>query len=285
MKEEAKSAETSAQPEPAVVAGPAQGPAASPSATLLRLQATIGNRATARLVQRSARAERQMVQRGVLDALGHGYDVYTGIPDTDPGKPFAQELMRWRVLGTGSMFIKRGSADPDWNTFMLGRPELHRAMLDPFKAIAEEQAALGPSGSEWAGGYRQISKDITGVRLNELESMRLTLHGCHRIEIRGRAHVAAEGGDFIVRLWPQMTWVDRAAMHPGTTTELDSGKQIDDSSFTAAGWDYDERIMFEPVGSILAPDASSKWRVSGGVATHVAGWPPEGSVPQGGRRG
>ena len=285
MREEAKSREATVQPEPAVTAGPTEGFGASPSETLLRLQATIGNRATTKLVQRSARAERQMVQRGVLDALGHGLDVYTGIPDSDPGKKFAQELMRWRVLGAGQMFVKRGSADPEWNTFMLERPELHRAMLDPFKAIAEEQAALGPSGSEWSGGYRNISKDITGVKLNELESMRLTLHGCHRIEIRGRAHVAAEGGDFIVKLWPQMTWVDRAAMHPGTTTELDSGKQIDDSSFTAAGWDYDERIMFELVGSVLAPDASSKWKVSGGVATHVAGWPPEGSVPQGGRRG
>jgi hypothetical protein len=285
MREEAKSAEARAQPEPAATAGPTWGPVASPSETVLRLQATIGNRATTRLVQRSVRAERQMVQRGVLDALGHGLDVYTGIPDSDPGKKFAQELMRWRVLGAGQMFVKHGSADPDWNTFMLERPELQRAMLAPFKELAEEQAALGPSGSEWSGGYRNISKDITGVKLNELESMRLTLHGCHRIEIRGRANVAAEGGDFIVKLWPQMTWVDRAAMHPGTTTELDSGKQIDDSSFTAAGWDYDERIMFELVGSVLAPDASSKWKVSGGVATHVAGWPPEGSVPQGGRRG
>jgi hypothetical protein len=74
VRETAKSAETTAQPEPAVTAGPTQGPAASPSETLLRLQATIGNRATTRLAQRSTRAERQMVQRGVLDALGKGLD-------------------------------------------------------------------------------------------------------------------------------------------------------------------------------------------------------------------
>ena len=268
------------------------GPGAE-AAEVLQLQATIGNRATTAMLQRSGRVGspvrgrpgRQLVQRGFWSAIGHGLDVYSGIPDSDPGKPFAQELMRWRMLGMGSDFIKRGSADSDWNQFMLDRPELQRAMVPVFKKIAEEQAALGPSGSEWMGGYRNISKDITGVRLNELESMRLTLHGCHRIEIRGRAHTAQDGANWVVSIWPKITWVDRAAMHPGTATVLDTGAQIDDSSFTAAGWDYDERIMFELVGTILHPDASSKWRVSGGTATHLAGWPPEPSVtpPSGSR--
>ena len=275
--------------EAAKVASSGRPAAPAGAASVLRLQETIGNRTTARLLGRAARTGQRppgrQLQRGVFSALGAGWEMYNHIPDSDPGKPFAQELMRWRMLGMGQMFVKHGSADSDWNDFMLGRPELHRAMLDAFRTIAIDEAARGPTGNQWLGGHRMVSKDITGVRLNELESMRLTLHGCHRIEIRGQVNVDPDGSAMIVRIFPQMTWVDRAALHPGTTTELDDHREVDDSSFTAAGWDYDERIMFEPVGSLLAPDASSRWRVSGGVATHEAGWPPEGSVPQGGRRG
>jgi hypothetical protein len=273
------------EPTAAPAAVPEAGATLQPTVEhILRLQATAGNRMTGVVLQRM-RAERQTVQRGVFSALGKGLGVYTGIPDTDPGKKFAQELIRWRVLGAGSDFIKRGHADSDWNEFMLARPEIQRAMVPVFKEIAQDEAAKGPSGGEWTGGYRKISTSITGVRLDELESMRLTLHGCHRIDIKGRVHVADDGANRVVKIWPQMTWIDVADLHPGTTTELDSGKSVDDKEFSAAGWDYKIWIMFEPFGSVFAPDVSSKWRVSGGTATHEAGWPPEGSVPQGGRRG
>jgi hypothetical protein len=259
--------------------GDEKTPGASPAASsapvdrLLQLQRSAGNQAVGHL----------MVQRGPLDALQRGGQMYWGMDDV--GAPFAKELMRWRLLGLGQAFVKRGSADPDWNDFMLGRPEIQAALVPVFRQIAKDQAAAGPTGNEWLGGYRDFSQDITGVRLNELESMRLTLHGCHRIEIRGRAHVEQDGADTIVRLFPKLTWIDVADLHPGTTTELADGSEVDDREFTAAGWDYDIAIMFEPVGSFFGPDASSKWRVTSSGETHEAGWPPDGSAPQGGRRG
>ena len=99
------------------------------------------------------------------------------------GAPFGRELFRWRVLGFGQAFVKT-PAHSDWNEFMLARPEIQIALNPVLQDIAREMAAKGPSGNEWLGGYHKFSRDITGVRLNELESMRLTLHGCHRIEIR-----------------------------------------------------------------------------------------------------
>lgn len=253
-------------------ANPAVG-GSPPAESLLRLQRSAGNQAVQKLV----------VQRGPLDALHRGGEMYLRM--TDAGAPFARELMRWRVIGLGQAFVKYGRADSDWNEFMLGRPEIQAALLPVFKQIAKTQAALGPTGNAWLGGYRDISQDVTGVRLNELESMRLTLHGCHRIEIRGRVHVEQDGGDTIVRIHPKLTWIDVADLHPGTTTELAGGGEVDDREFTAAGWDYDIAIMFEPTGSIFGPDSSSKWRVSSSSEVHEAGWPPDGAVPQGGRRG
>jgi hypothetical protein len=217
-----------------------------------------------------------------LDAVKRGGEMYLRM--TDVGAPFARELMRWRLSGLGQAFVKRGSADSDWNEFMLARPEIQAALLPVFKQIAKDQAALGPTGNSWLGGYRDISRSITGVRLNELESMRLTLHGCHRIDIRGRVHVEQAGTDTVVRIYPKITWIDVADLHPGTTTELEGGGEVDDREFSAAGWDYDIAIMFEPAGSFFGPDASSKWRVSGSAEVHEAGWPPDGAAPQGGRR-
>jgi hypothetical protein len=74
-----------------------------------------------------------------------------------------------------------------------------------------------------------------------------------------------------------MTWVDVADLHPGTVTELEDG-EVDDSEFTAAGWDYPIRIMFS------APE-DSFWRISGGAAIHERGWPPVSGAPEGGSRG
>ena len=73
------------------------------------------------------------------------------------------------------------------------------------------------------------------------------------------------------------TWIDRADLHPGTITELDSGEEVDDSEFTDAGWDYDISILFAM--------GSSTWRVTSGSANHIRGWPPVTGAPAAGFRG
>ena len=115
--------------------------------------------------------------------------------------------------------------------------------------------------------------------MNELESMRLTLHGCHRIDIEGDYEVTEDGGDNVVRLTNvQFTWVDRADLHPGTATQLESGETVDDREFTSAGWDYDIRIHF------YMP-RSSTWRATGSGVRHERGWPPITGAPEAGFRG
>ncbi len=205
-----------------------------------------------------------------------GWEMYSGLKDE--GAPFARELMRWRMIGLGMKFIKRPD-DRDWNNFMVTRPEIYRAMAPKFSGLVTKFAAGGPTGSEWLGGWKYFSDSITDVKLNELESMRLTLHGCHRIDITGRYFVEKEGADTIVKLGSmRFTWIDRADLHPGTATELKSGAEVDDKEFTGAGWDYDISIQFE------MPSIST-WRVSGSSVTHIRGWPPEAGVPAAGFRG
>jgi hypothetical protein len=259
------------------VAERAPGPAA-PVADVLALQRSAGNHATGRMLEGAPRlsaAPAGLVQRGALDAVKRGGEMYLSMNDI--GAPFARELFRWRMLGLGQRFWKTPSHG-DWNDFMLARPELQIALNPVLVGIAQEMAAKGPSGNELLGGYHTFSKDITGVRLNELESMRLTLHGCHRIEIRGQAHVEQEGADTIVKLYPRFTWIDVADLHPGTVTELEDGSEVDDKEFTAAGWDYDIHITF-------STQRASTYRVAGSTAAHERGWPPNAGAPEAGFRG
>jgi len=208
------------------------------------------------------------VQRGVLESLRRGARLYLRLDDE--GATYARELMEWRFLGFGMDFVRRGGR---WSRFMADRPEIQRAMADKFSSLVTGFAAAARASS---GTFRD---NVTGVRLNELESMRLTLHGCHRIDISGSFDVAEESDHKVVRLSDiSFVWVDRADLHPGTVTELETGELVDDREFTAAGWDYDIRIHF----SIPRP---STWRVAGGTATHERGWPPITGAPAAGFRG
>ncbi len=206
------------------------------------------------------------IQCGFWDSVGRGWDMYTGL--SDEGAYFARTLMEWRILGFGMTF--RGG--PEWSVFMADRPEIQRAMASKFESLATRFAASGGEGS--------FSDTITGVRLNELESMRLTLHGCHEITISGDYEVTTdEAGDTVVILSDvEFHWIDAADLHPGTETELEDGSMVDDSEFTSAGWDYDIDIAFHMPGS-------SKWKVVGGSATHIEGWPPITGAHAGGFRG
>jgi hypothetical protein len=211
----------------------------------------------------------QTVQRDFWSSLRRGGEMYYGMDDE--GAPFARRLMEWRITGFGRDFVIT-PADRHWNRFLIERPEIQRAMATKFGSLAEGFAAAGPGSDEF-------EDSITGVMLNELESMRLTLHGCHRIDISGRYEVIEDGTDYIVRLSSvTFVWVDRADLHPDVETELESGEVVEDVEFTGAGWDYDIRISFRM-------PRTSTWRVSGGTATHERGWPPVTGAPAAGFRG
>ncbi|HEY5959500.1 MAG TPA: DUF4157 domain-containing protein [Polyangiaceae bacterium] len=221
-----------------------------------------------------------IAQRQVTSALSHGWQMYSGM--TDEGAEFARRLMRWRVLGLGADY--RTTGQDDWSAFMAARPEIHRATLDLFESLVPQFASGGPTGSEWSGGWKAFKSVMTGVRLNELESMRLTLHGCHRIDVRGRYWVGEENGVKTVKIYADFDWIDRADLHPGTATELAGGQLVDDREFTAAGFDYDISIRFEIPGSI-GHSPISTWTIEAGQVKHVRGWPPEARVPAAGFRG
>jgi hypothetical protein len=189
--------------------------------------------------------------------------------------------MRWRVVGFGADY--RTTGHDDWATFMAARPEIQRATAALFESLVPQFANGGPTGSEWSGGWKAFNSSMTGVRLNELESMRLTLHGCHRIDVRGRYWVGEENGLTTVKIFADFTWIDRADLHPGTATELAGGQLVDDHEFTAAGFDYDVAIRFEIPGSI-AHSPISTWTIDKGRVSHVRGWPPVTGAPAAGFR-
>jgi hypothetical protein len=83
---------------------------------------------------------------------------------TDVGAPFARELMRWRMMDLGQPFIKGGTADSDWNDFMLGWPEIHRAMVSPFGSSPRTRPGRGrPEAAGPAGSTRGVRMTKAGA--------------------------------------------------------------------------------------------------------------------------
>lgn len=223
------------------------------------------------------------VQADFWDTLGRGWEMYWGVDDE--GAPFARQLMEHYLLGFGTDFDVSSGSDPAWNRFMLDRPEIQRAMRPVLEAMAARVAAAGPTHQPWFrwGAGPTVTETVTGVRLNELESMRLTLHGCHRIQVEVNYDVnAISGGHEVIFRRISMTWVDVADMHPGTVTELDSGEEVDDAELTAAGSSYNIYIEFDPSQSPV--NQRTVYHVSGGSVTRVSGWPPAPGAAAPGRR-
>ncbi len=94
------------------------------------------------------------------------WEIYSEeIPDDDPGKAKAQTLMRHYVYGFGRLF------EETWDGFMEDRPELQVAIRPVLEA---EAARLCASNAHGATGKINLR---TSAKLNQLMSMRLTLHG------------------------------------------------------------------------------------------------------------
>jgi len=247
-----------------------------------RPETTAGKRLLAHelnhVIQQSQQCVRTgMVQADFLDTLGKGWDLYWGLDDE--GASFARELMEHYLIGFGD--FDRYETNSQWNEFMLARPEIQRAMRPLLESIALQVGSAGETDQPWFrwGAGPTIKRTLTGVRLNELESMRLTLHGCHRIEVEVNYDVNSKDSykEVIFRRI-SMKWVDVGDMHPGTTTVLNNGNEVDDAELTSAGSSFNIYIQF-------ATYDRTAYNVLGGVVLQMSGWPPAPGAASPGQRG
>lgn len=226
----------------------------------------------------------------------------------DEGSPYALDLMKHYVIGMGKPFVRgrRGTVDLlGWRSFMANRPEIQIAMRGHFQEVVNEMgSSTGPSEGDFV---RLISHTVEGesIRLFDLQSMRLTLHGCHRIQVSGRWHrMSAENTIHAFRrpepprwclsldppaqgfqLCPMdgsrrsskeitlydvwFIWVDKGDLHGKLETVLDSGNRVPDEVFEALkiGKEFDVSIWFKMPGMSI-------WRYTDYETTHLSGWPP-----------
>lgn len=214
--------------------------------------------------------QRQLIQRSWYDWLPAPTDVVIRgiinqivdkwIPRNDPGRWLGQDLIEHYAFGASRPYIRK---DGIWGVFMKKRPELKEALNRKMKSVVKElyeKAVL--SG--------KFSDNFTGVKLNELASMRMTLHGCHHIDIKDDFRSTGSCPGYITFNNLKYTWVDKGKLHPGTKTELDDGTTIDDSWFKklaryipTAG-PFDIKITWS---------ADSKWFCDGTTTQIVCGWP------------
>jgi len=143
------------------------------------------------------------------------------IPKNDPGRLFAKDLIKHYAFGRGKPYIKKGGA---WGVFMKNRPEIKLAISKKMKSVVKQLCEK----TVYSGN---ISENVKNVKLTELDSMRLTLHGCTRIEIKDDFRSNGYCPCYIAFKNLEFTWVDKGDLHPGTKTELKGGKVIDDSAF------------------------------------------------------
>ncbi len=195
------------------------------------------------------------------------------IPRDDPGRPFARQLIMHYAFGFGGDFVREDGA---WGAFMKDRPELQAALNAKMQEVVRKLCKGGADSGK-------VNETLTGVRLNQLASMRMTLHGAQRIEIKDDFTVQGRGTACCRVTFKNLkyTWVDRGDLHPGTKTELDDGSTVDDSFFErlshwipSAG-PYDIRITWS---------ADSQWFDDGKTVQIEWGWPSSVAVPPGGGR-
>ena len=230
----------------------------------------------------------------------------------DDGSEFALDLMGHYVIGGSKPFVRgrRGTIDLlGWRTFLANRPEIQIAMRGHFRKLIDDVAA---SVESFEGNFvRLVNHTVEGesIRLYDLESMRLTLHGCHRIQVSGRwlrtsaentinAFRRPEQPRWCLNLDPPnqglqlcpmdgsrrpsqeitlydvwFIWVDRGDLHGKLETVLESGNRVPDEVFEALkiGKEFDISISFKMPGM-------SVWRHTDRGTTHLSGWPPENQI-------
>jgi RHS repeat-associated protein len=192
------------------------------------------------------------------------------IPDSDPGKKYAQALMRHYVFGLGRTFAE------EWGDFMKNRPELKEAIRPVFERLT---VSLCKNNKDGAKG--KINETLTGVKLNELMSMRLTLHGCHKITITDdwKLYKPKVSGKCSCRVefnHVKITWYDKGNLHPGTQTELNPGEWVDDSQFQGYGWSYPIKIHFYTWAKL-----EMDYKKGPSTLKWLGGWPGKGGISSG----
>lgn len=226
----------------------------------------------------------------------------------DEGSKYALDLMKHYAIGMGEPFVRgrRGEIDLlGWGAFMANRPEIQVAMRGHFQEVIKEVgASTKPPEGEFV---RLVNQTVEGesIRLSDLQSMRLTLHGCHRILVTGRYHKMSaentinsfrrpEPPRWCLNLDPSaqglqrcpvdgnrrssqeitlydvwFIWVDKGDLHGKLETILDSGNSVPDEVFEALkiGKEFDVSIWFKM-------PSMSIWRHKDNETTHLDGWPP-----------
>lgn len=117
-----------------------------------------------------------------------------------------------------------------------------------------------------------------GAVLNELQSMRMTLHGAHRIEVSGATFYgckSANSGCTVIIENLQFNWIDVGDFHPGISTDLPGGGQVDDSAFAQLSQLFPRSGDFDI--SIKWSDSDIYLRVpqGGSSGNIIHGWPKE----------
>lgn len=146
-------------------------------------------------------------------------------PDPE-GAPRAKELIKWFVVNNGATF--KGDR-PTWERFMRSQTKIK----DEEKRFYDEYALeLCQEKKEKSGTFTRNARQLS----LESEAMKFTLHGCHRLEVKGSYRVEIKGGDYIVSFddntW---TWIDRGDLHGNLATKLKSGVVIPDQALIELG--------------------------------------------------
>ena len=231
------------------------------------------------------------------DAISKGASVYFGMDDE--GQAYAKQLMRHYATGNGALFNPEAAlinypTAGMWSGFLAERPEIRikiarelrtqavavaglgsAAQLDPEQTDARvlQQTTTNGGGTLVASGHRHTA--ITDVSLDRLESMRLTLHGCHQVLIDFDYAVREdESGTKTVTFSNLMFhWIDVATMHDGAAgkTVLKDDTIVEDKDMKAGGNNY-------PIDIPFAAPGVSRWSVTGGAATpEKTDWPSRGT--------
>ena len=177
----------------------------------------------------------------------------------DDGKAYAHQLMMHYVDGNGDRFTRTEGDRPKWGPFMRARPAIRNAELAFYEAKTRELCGDCTPGK---GTFKEKLRREPGdpplppgvddaIRLNDLDSMLLTLNGAHQVDVEGRwTKTRLEGDRCRIDYVNDWNWVDRGDLHSQLATRLSSGVTITDDQFRAIGTvlgadEYDIKISWK----------------------------------------
>ncbi len=236
--------------------------------------------------------------RGLM-SFGDAWDMYWNLDDE--GRWFARDLMRWYAMGRGIPY-KRGESYlsrewrdwtndrfwihdrlPDsggWSEFMRDRQELQIVGREFYAEQTRRIcSALISKGPGYTSELTQFDRNAKNTELHQLESMRLTLYGSKKINVKGfwqASNTVDSTNSCVCRVdfkWVTWRWLDDGDLHPGKKTALDSGETVDDKEFSDVASAFGPLSGPFPIEISWIGDAS--WQMKSNFSIeHVSGWPP-----------